>query len=62
MFNKYQLTVYNRLIDCYKVHMTDEVVTNVDSNAMLAYYDCYKGVLRETRKQNKQVYEESTDI
>lgn len=42
--------------------MTTESIQSLDSQAMLKYFDCYKGIMREARGINKRVYEESVDI
>ena len=53
---KQRLQVYENMVECYHKHMTAEAVKQVDSQAMLDYYSCYKKVLRAMKDQNDKLY------
>jgi hypothetical protein len=55
-FQEYQLKTYNQLIECYQRHIPEDELTQPKSSNLMAYYDCYKAIMRGARAQNKQIY------
>jgi hypothetical protein len=53
--NGYFKTIYEKLIDCYNLHMTPLAQANLNSDSMLAYYSCYKKTLRAAKDVNKKL-------
>lgn len=59
---KYYGSMYEQLIGCYQQNITEEVNKQLNSDSMLNYYSCYKKVLRQSKENNKKMYEEGLNI
>jgi len=53
--NAYFKSIYEKLIDCYNLHMTPLAQANLNSDSMLDYYTCYKKTLRKAKDTNKKL-------
>ena len=54
--------MYEKLIGCYSNNITEEATKQLSSDSMLNYYSCYKKVLRQSKDNNKKLYEEGLNI
>lgn len=54
--------MYRQLEECYIKNISEKVVEQLDSEAMLNYYTCYKNVLKISKQVNKRLYDEGLDI
>lgn len=55
---QYYHRVYQQLADCYTTHITEQAASQLSSEAMLAYYQCYKQTLRKAKNNNQKLYTE----